>query len=377
MTTFIAFLLLFPLLFYAAYTAVMTWSFEQISPTEDKSDGQYPFVSIIIPSRNEERNIEKCIRSVCQQKYPTDKYEVICLDDHSTDATLKFLTQLQEEFEQLIVIKMADHPGLSQKKQALSLGIQQSKGEIIVQTDADCWVGKEWLETIVSRFGEETGMVSGPVLLHGSANVLERFQTLEYMGLSVLGAGAIQMRKPTMCNGANLAYRKQTFLEVNGFQDIAHIASGDDELLMQKINLQTDWEIRFAKDSRAIVNSQALNSWADIRAQRLRWVSKARAYLDRSINLVQILFLLSFMNLIILVGLSIWSKYWISTLITGVLLKVIPDFCILFTAAKFFHKLPLLKYLPILQPAYLLYVIWIGVAGNIVSTYNWKGRQVS
>ncbi|MEM7511855.1 MAG: glycosyltransferase [Bacteroidota bacterium] len=377
MTTFIAFLLLFPLLFYAAYTAVMTWSFLQISPTEDKTDGQYPFVSIIIPARNEEQNIERCIRSVCQQNYPTDKYEVICLDDHSTDATLKFLAQLQKEFKQLIVIKMADYPGLSQKKQALSLGIQQSRGEIIVQTDADCWVSREWLETIVSRFGEETGMVSGPVLLHGSANVLERFQTLEYMGLSVLGAGAIQLRKPTMCNGANLAYRKQTFLEVNGFQDIAHIASGDDELLMQKINLQTDWGIRFAKDSRAIVNSQALNSWTDIRAQRLRWVSKARAYLDRSINLVQILFLLSFMNLIILVGLSIWSKYWIGTLITGVLLKVIPDFWILFTAAKFFHKLPLLKYLPILQPAYLLYVIWIGVAGNMVRTYNWKERQVS
>ncbi len=377
MTVLIAFLLLLPLLFYAAYTAAMTWAFLQISPTEDKGIDQYPYVSVIIPARNEESNIERCIRSVCHQKYPTDKYEVICLDDHSSDTTLQLLTQLQEEFQQLRVIKMAEYPGYSQKKQALSLGIQQSRGEIIIQTDADCWVKDEWLETIVSRFNEETGMVSGPVLLHGSTNVLERFQTLEYMGLSVLGAGAIQRKKPTMCNGANLAYRKPAFMEVNGFQDIEHVASGDDELLMQKINLQTNWDIKFVKDKRAIVNSQALSNWEDVKAQRLRWVSKARAYLDRSINVVQFIFLLSFLSLVILVGLSIWSKYWIPILLVSVLLKVVPDFCILFTAAKFFHKLPLLKYLPILQPAYLLYVIWIGVAGNMVSTYNWKGRQVS
>ncbi|MEM8897062.1 MAG: glycosyltransferase [Bacteroidota bacterium] len=377
MTAFITFLLLFLLLFYAAYTTAMTWAFLQIPSSEKMEGDQHPFVSIIIPARNEEQNIERCIRSVCQQKYPTNKYEVICLDDHSTDATLEILNQLQEEFQQLRVIKMAEYPGYSQKKQALSLGIQQSRGAIIIQTDADCWVKDEWLETMVSRFGEETGMVSGPVLLHGSTNVLERFQTLEYMGLSVLGAGAIQSRIPTMCNGANLAYRKEVFLEVNGFQDIAHVASGDDELLMQKINLQTDWGISFAKDRRAIVNSQALDNWADIKAQRLRWVSKARAYLDRRINVVQLLFLLSFMSLLVLVGLSIWSMDWIAILTVGVLLKVIPDFCILFTAAKFFHKLPLLKYLPMLQPAYLLYVIWIGVAGNMVSTYNWKGRQVS
>ena len=377
MTVLITFLLLFPLLFYAAYTAAMTWAFLQIPSTKGKPVNQFPFVSVIIPARNEEESIEKCIRSVCRQQYPTDRYEVICLDDHSTDATLKRLKQLQEEFPQLRVVNMADHPGLSQKKQALSLGIQHSRGEIMLQTDADCWVEENWLAAMVGGFDEHTGMVSGPVLLHGSMNVLERFQTIEYMGLSVLGAGAIQRKKPTMCNGANLAYRKEAFMEVNGFRDIEHIASGDDELLMQKMNLQTDWEIRFAKDKRAIVNSQALNSWGEVKAQRLRWVSKARAYLDRSINVVQFLFLLSFMSLLILVGLSIWSKYWASILLVGILLKLIPDFWILFTAAKFFHKLPLLKYLPILQPAYLLYVIWIGVAGNMVSTYSWKGRQVS
>ncbi|MEM6764669.1 MAG: glycosyltransferase [Bacteroidota bacterium] len=377
MSMLLSLLLLGPILFYAAYTCLMTWAYLRIPGAEIPLPSEIVFLSVIIPARNEEEHLEKCIRSVCQQSLSPNQYEVLCLNDHSTDTTLQILSGLTGEFPNLRVINMADYPGHSQKKQAIALGVSLSKGDIIIQTDADCWVGREWLTSLLSYFTPRTGMVSGPVLLEEGRGMLSIFQTMEYMGLSVLGAGAIQLGFPTMCNGANLAYRKSAFLQVGGFQGVDHIASGDDELLMQKINLQTDWDIAFARDRRAIVHTYALASWKALKAQRLRWVSKARAYLDRRINVVQLIFLLAFISLPVLIWLSLYQREGWGILLGWFLLKSIPDLWILFTAAKFFHKLPLLKYFPLLQPVYIVYVIWVGIAGNRVNAYNWKGRKVS
>ncbi len=337
-----------------------------------------PLVSIIIPARNEAKHIKKCLLSVLNQSYPSEKYEVILVDDQSTDQTAYIARSLSHSYPHLKIIPSNPLPGtVAFKKAAISAGILVSKGEIILQLDADCWCSREWVYTIIRHFDARTSMVCGPVALqeqHGS--FIEKIQALESMGLVALGAGSLTGGYGNMCNGANMAYRKELFEQVQGFQTIDHFASGDDELLLQKFRQLSDWQIRFAKCTSAIVSTHCLPIWKDLKAQRLRWVSKAKYYRDRRINIIQSISYLGFVSFPLLVIVGFFQiEYW---LLLGALfvLKYSADLVLMIPAAEFFQRKDLLSYLPGLQLVYIPYVLWVGIAGNLVLQYTWKERMV-
>ena len=130
------------------------------------------------------------------------------------------------------------------RKRAIRYGIEQSIGDIIVTTDADCIYADDWLSSLVSNFEDSVGFVSGPVEFKDNGNVFSKLQKLEFAGLIFTGAGLIGAGKPTICNAANIAYRKKAFDEVNGFEYDMDLSSGDDELLMQKIAQDTEYKCK-------------------------------------------------------------------------------------------------------------------------------------
>lgn len=351
-------------------------AFAQSPESEPILPADPPSISVIIPARNEADGIESCLKTVLNQTYPKDRFEVILINDHSTDDTAAIARKLATEYPQLKVVDLTVSGIYAYKKAALEAGLALATGTIILQTDADCQVGEEWIATMIGGFDEDTGFVSGPVSLTSKSSLLEIFQELESMGLILIGAGSMMRKRPNMCNGANMGFQKKVFDEVGGYAGINHIASGDDELLMQKIVLQGKYKLKFVKSPSAIVKTAALTHWETLKTQRLRWVSKVRHYPRKSANLIQIIAYLGFCSFPILLVAGFWNTElwrWMGGLFV---LKVLADYLLMYQAAVFFHKLQKLWYVIPLQFVYIPYVIWVGIAGNFVKHYTWKGRKV-
>lgn len=366
------------MLVYAAFVLRSTWAFMRIPCEPPQVSALPPLVSVVIPARNEAAHLSRCLRSVLDQSYPPSRYEVILVNDHSTDATKAIAYLLAQQHSQLHIVDLElSHPTVAYKKAALAAGIDAAQGEFILQTDADCEVGHRWIECMVSHLGPNTGLVAGPVLLTHSGHWLQRLQALELMGLVVLGGGSMARRRPNMANGANLGYRRAVFEEVAGFAGIDRVASGDDELLLQKIHRLGKYELRFVRCRAALVLTPAQPDWASLRAQRLRWVSKARFYLNRWPNLMQGVSYLAFLGLPTLALLGLWQPQ--AAVLAGqlFLVKVLADLLLMYQAGRFFRKLPLLRWLPLLELLYVPYVLWVGLAGNLIKRYRWKDRTVS
>ena len=329
-------------------------------------------ISVIIPARNEEENIGKLLSSLENQTYPPHLFEVIVVDDHSTDNTAaevnshSFAKLLRLEFDNIN----------SYKKKAIETGIVAASGDLIVTTDADCIVPANWLKTIAS-FKEKTNAVfiAAPVVLEYGSNLLQTFQTLDFLVLQGITAASVQKRFHNMCNGANLAYKRQTFFEVNGFTGIDHIASGDDMLLMQKIAKHFPDKVSYLLSKEAIVTTQPAKTWKEFFSQRIRWASKATDYND--IKIFSTLFLVYFFNCA-LIALFI-SGFWMLSLWLGLVsilvLKTIIELTFIYPVAKFYNKQNLIKWFPFFQPMHIVYTAiagWLGVFGS----FEWKGRRV-
>lgn len=360
------------MLYYFGYLLRSAISFVRLESNFEQNEFR-PSVAVIVPARNEAENIKTCIESILAQNYPKDKLELIVVDDHSDDATFEIAQKSGANSPQFQLLKLDSSPGFAYKKAAVAQGIAKANADIILATDADCKMGKDWVATMASNFDAQTGMVSGPVALE-SKIIFGQMQALEFMGLIAVGAAAIARKKPTMCNGANLAYRKDVFHEVGGFEGIDHIASGDDELLMHKI-AATKWKIKFAKHPDAIVSTAAQESWQAFKQQRMRWVSKSTQYKQKSITFTLVLAYLAMLGFPILIIVGFFQPLAWCFALANLALKLFGEFAVLYPAARFFGKLPLLKWLLPEQIAHIIYVLWVGIAGNKKS-YEWKGRQV-
>lgn len=333
-----------------------------------------PSVTVIVPARNEATHIAACVTAILHQNYPAELLELIVVNDHSEDETVALAHAAAAGATNFQLMELKAPLGPAYKKAAVTQAIAAARGALIVTTDADCHMGADWLRTLVAHFGPDTALVSGPVALE-SDSVFGQFQALEFMGLIAVGAAGIAAGQPTMCNGANLAYRKAVFTEVGGFAGIDQIASGDDELLMHKIAALGKYQIRFAQARAAIVYTQAQESWAAFKGQRIRWVSKSTHYKRSEITTTLVLSYLAMLGFPLLLIAGFWDqRLW---LLLGIHLglKMAAEFAVLYPAAVFFGKLRLLMWLPLEQLAHIIYVLWVGVAGNR-SSYQWKGRNV-
>jgi cellulose synthase/poly-beta-1,6-N-acetylglucosamine synthase-like glycosyltransferase len=331
-------------------------------------------VSVLIPARNEEKNIGPCITSILAQDYPTQLFEILVCDDYSEDDTQReAIRALNGSVIQNQYIMVAASP--SNKKKAIEAGIKASSGELIILTDADCVVEKSWISTLVSAYEKtHANMLCGPVTITGEKNLCEKFQGLELCGLSMLSGAGINMGVPLLCNAANIAYTRKAFDAVEGFKDIDKTPSGDDILLMFKLHKKFPGTIHYVKSRAAMVYAHGQPTWRTFFQQRIRWASKglqSNNLLNSAASLV--VFMANFLPLLSFLTLFFYPVF-IKIVLETVILKVVVDFLLLSFAANFFRKQELLLYYPIATIIVMLYTSLVGFMANIV-TFNWKGRN--
>jgi len=334
-------------------------------------------VSIIIAARNEEENIERTISAILNQNFPKDKLELIIVDDHSTDRTAEIIKSYADQGVKLLQLDIGDALN-SYKKYAITKAIEMSTGEIIVTTDADCRMGNNWLRTVVNYFEKNNSyMVSSPVIYSEEKTKFEELQTLEFLYLIGLGAAGIGNHSPTTCNGANLAYKKSLFFELGGFNGIDNLASGDDELFLHKVAEKYASKIGFCKSDDAVVYTDAKPDLPSFISQRKRWASKSTKYKDKKVVVLGVSIWLFNLFLILSVLFFIFSlPQFNGLLLVAFAIKILVEFIFMIPIVHFAKRNSLLKYVPLLSIIHTVYIVYIGIAGN-VGKYDWKGRKVN
>ncbi|HTB51200.1 MAG TPA: glycosyltransferase [Ferruginibacter sp.] len=342
-------------------------------------------ISVIIPARNEEQNIGNCLTTILQQNYPAHLFEVIVVDDHSTDATVAVVNSFLVDNVRLISLQNYTDgtPLNSYKKKAIDIAIQQSSGVLIVTTDADCIVPATWLQSIATFYEKCTpAFIAAPVAYYNENSFLKIFQSLDFITLQGITGASVHKQFHSMCNGANLAYERKAFDEVGGFKGIDNIASGDDMLLMYKIYQRYPERIQFLQSKQAIVQTQAMDTLGGFFNQRIRWASKSGKFDDKRIFFVLVLvyFFNVWIFLLGMIGLIATALHdAVSSLLYVVLgiviIKTIIELLFTFPVARFFSKQKLLWWFPVAQPFHILYTIIAGWLGKFGS-YQWKERKV-
>ena len=378
----ISLLIISGIYFLANLSLVIIWLSNHNNPFLIKNISETLKISVIIPVRNEAKNILFLLQDLEKQTYPKHKFEVIIADDDSTDDTLKIVQAFQKNTDINLIINQLPPKtnNTSPKKRAIDSSIKLANGQLITTTDGDCRVGEKWLESI-ANFQTQTGayLVSCAVTFEFAQapySIINDIQIIEFASLVGSGACAMFIQKPNMCNGANLTYLKSIFYEVNGFSGNEDLASGDDEFLMHKIAAKYPDKVKFLKDQNTIVETHAHSSWRSFYNQRKRWASKWKHYNNWQTTALAVFVFVA--NLIVLLAFSFWLFDFISTKIffQTLFLKFSAEFVFLILVISFLRKKSLIWLIPFVQVIYPLYVVFFGLVAQKQGEYVWKGRKL-
>ncbi len=333
-----------------------------------------PFISIVVAVRNEENTIQNLLDDISNLDYPSDKFEVWVVNDHAEDKTGEVVEKwlAQNHLRQFHLLNLpGDKTG---KKAAITEGINKAQGEIIVTTDADCHVPSGWLKSIAKAFDESTQLVSGGVRFSADNSFWGRLQLMEFASLIGTGAATLGLGKPTMCNGANLAYRKRAFGEVDGYTGNEQISSGDDEFLLQKIVKRYPKGIRFNADPSGVVEARPAPTLSEFFNQRIRWAGKWRGHGIGVSALLAVFVFLFYCSVVLLVALSLMGNMAYQDVLLLLVAKMVFEGVFLFRVLKFLQIRFNSTSFFVLQVVYPLYVIFFALTANFLRA-NWKGRR--
>ncbi|WP_339648499.1 glycosyltransferase [uncultured Salegentibacter sp.] len=340
--------------------------------------------SIIIPFRNEAENLPVLLNSLARINYPESKFEIILVNDESEDNSVEIIEEFQQtHLDFNLKVLENNHISNSPKKDAINTAINSANFEYIITTDADCQVLENWLKSY-NDFILKTGnkLIAGPVALNSlpaantnnkRKNILSNFEDLDILSLQASTAGAFGIGKAFMCNGANLCYEKDAFLEVSGFTGNDNIASGDDVFLLQKFQ-QQNYKIGFLKSKEVLVYTKPQQNFGDLVSQRIRWASKAPAYKSLFAKFTGVSVLLMNLSLVIAVFLVFLQILAYQPILIIFLVKFNLDFILIYSSAKFFQREKILRsyfWSSIFYPFFSTYV----AVKSIFSDFSWKGRQ--
>ncbi len=330
-------------------------------------------ISIIIAARNEKKHLPLLLSDLSFQSYPLQSFEIIIVDDHSDERISS--SSIKEDFKNLN-LQIIDLPKHKHgKKEAIFEGVKRSKSELLIFTDADCRVSQDWISCFARRFqNEKSGMLIGMVDYPCQGGAFHIFARFDLLSLVVAGAGLANFGKPVMCNGANLAIKKDLYTCLTG-QLKVNIPSGDDIFLLHAVKKLKSGKISIVKSSETIVTTQSPENLLKFMAQRLRWTSKGRYYTDiDTILLALLVILVNLIMMAIFVNSLIYHR-WLPFVLLF-LIKTLTDGFILSSGLKFFGGLRNIVWLPFFELIYPLYVIFLSI-GNFFIKFSWKGRKNS
>ncbi|MBW6515329.1 MAG: glycosyltransferase [Candidatus Cloacimonetes bacterium] len=225
-------------------------------------------ISVAIVARNEEKNLPFTLRSIDKLKYPKEFYEIILVDDCSSDSTLQLFEQFASVRDNVFVVKLRkEEKTLLGKKEGLQKALELARKEIFLLTDADCIFSQNWLNDVSSFWENNTKMVVGyapedysgilkeATLRKKFVFLLRRFSQIATGGVF---AATIGLRKPFSCYGRNLAISKEMLLKAGGYKNLTGSQAGDDKQILNLMNKQPG-QIRYSPIKNVITYPELKN----------------------------------------------------------------------------------------------------------------------
>ncbi|UII24568.1 glycosyltransferase [Fulvivirga maritima] len=361
------------IIFYSLLLLILLVAWNSIKINHQNVDQPLIGFSVIVPFRNEENRLEGLLNSIKNLNYDNDSYEIIFINDHSTDSSVSIIENFAKSHSKKINIYHLDAD--RGKKAAIKLGISQSSFDHIITTDADCSFSAGWLQSYSNQYaGTANVLVFGPVTFYNESTLFEKLQTIEFASLIGTGAASLQLKKPNMCNGANFSFKKEAFYQVGGYEGNEELASGDDEFLMHKIYGFYKGKVSFNKDNDAIVKTLPLRSWRAFYYQRKRWASKWKKY-TRFSTIVTALFVALANLAVVMAAVLVMINFSVySWLVVPLFLKVFIEALFIGRVMRFLKKPFNLFHFMVLELSYPVYALFFGIAANF-GTYIWKDRR--
>ena len=369
---------------YSSLLFYLTWGFygfrsrvDTSVNSEETSISYSPqtFFSVVICARNEEAHIEQTLQDLLAQDFSKNQFEILVVNDASTDRTGAILEQYKNKIQVIHLEEdFGGDPDLRAKKRALNSGINASKGDWIVCSDADCRIPIHWLSKYASMIGSSSNrLILGPVLIDHPKSVLDYFQELDFLGLMGLTEMGIQ-HGFYLANGANMAFEKSLYKELKGFQGSASQELGEDLFWVRKVSEIYPSRIGFASFPYVPVYTKAMPKVRDLLKQRIRWASATPSSGDSRLLLISAG---TFgLNLCLLTGLAAGFLNVLFWLPLGIflLIKVFVDYIYL---RKLANRYGLKGWTRFFVPSFfiqLLYFPLVGMLALLPGSVSWKDR---
>jgi len=325
-----------------------------------------PFVSIIIPMRNEELFIQATLNALSSQKY-AGKWEVIVVNDRSTDKCPEIARGFCETHPNFSVIDIPqDSPQIaSPKKRALNTGFLAAKGEFLLIADADCVPPPSWLSSMAACYANGASVVQGSKANNGGKRFLHAYQRLETLGFTLIEASGFNRNKPILASSASIGYSKELFFKCGGFEGLYDLASGDDDMLIHRMAKIEGTKFAYNWDASSIMPTAPVDSWKALLQQRARWGSNGAKYESKAYSAFLFCIYAFFVCLFILPWLD-WQLflYFFS-------IKLFSDFLLLYRGALRLKSVKLLWCLPLVELIQIP-LFTAAVPLGMLGLYKWK-----
>nr|WP_185739512.1 glycosyltransferase [Gramella sp. Hel_I_59] len=333
--------------------------------------------SIIIPFRNEQLHLPGLFDSLKNLKYPKNKFEILLINDSSEDDSEKLVQEFRKMHADLsIELLQNQRESISAKKDAIKVGIDKSRFEYIVTTDADCKVPENWLQGFDNYIeSQDSDLIAAPVIfveVHPEDPLFRKFDLIDFMSLQATTIGSFGLRKPFICNAANLCFKKKAFQVVGGYKQSGNYAGGDDVFLLQKFK-EHKRKIDFVRSNNMIVTTSAQKDLRSFIQQRLRWAAKSAGYDDSFARFAALTVFLMNAALIIGLVLCLFDASYLQWLMIAFLIKFNLDFMLIYKAAVFFDRKASMRSYALSSIAYPLFSSGISLTSLFVG-FKWKGR---
>ena len=333
--------------------------------TSAEYEQSLPFTTVVIAARNEEDNLPSLLDDLVNQKIDKNKFEVIIANDRSVDNTEKIINEYSNRYKFIKAIHIIKKATMAPKKYALKNAINKSRGEIILATDADCRVSRDWATSMASLVNQTDKVVIGYSEVSVQNSLIHEIQKIDFLGIMAANGGLLTNGIVCSGSGQNLGYKKKDFFDIGGFEEVKHRQSGDDMYIVQKISKIKGATFNYDKNS--FVTTLPKNSLFSYINQRIRWSSNSKLTLFTS----PLFFLFLTSALLANANILVSLLFSLNTFIILTLVKFLLELLVLNIGSKlFFTRFSFFSYIVwnLTQPIYILIV---GI-GGLADKFTWK-----